>query len=109
MEGVQIFNRDVHWFLNRFIDSKDVLMYLDPPYPEANQGPYSGFTMLNFNLILEKLYNAEFKFLISFYKKNKMNLTNFQKNKRFNFYTKKSKCRTLKKVEDREEVLMTNF
>ena len=83
LENVQIFNRDAHWFLDRFKDESNGLLYLDPPYPGTDQGHYKGFTYNDFNNILEKLYDAKFKFLLSFYEKEGMNLRPFENNDKF--------------------------
>lgn len=109
IEGVQIFNRDANWFIDRFKDVINVLMYLDPPYPETNQQFYSGFTIEDFNQILDKLYNVNFKFLISFYEKEGMKLDRFKDNPKFHFYRKDHRQVSLTENGYRVEVLMANF
>jgi len=53
-------------------DSEDTLFYLDPPYPEANQGHYCGYTIDDFNSLCEKLDTIQGSFLLSCYEKESM-------------------------------------
>lgn len=48
-------------------DREDTFFYLDPPYPNADQAHYSGYTMANFMELLEVLKNIKGKFLLSSY------------------------------------------
>ena len=109
IESVQIFDRDAQWFLERFHKEEKVLMYMDPPYPETCQQFYSGFSVDDFNEILDKLYSAKFKFLISFYEKPSMELDRFKNESRFVFYKKIMRQTSLNENGVREEVLLCNF
>jgi len=51
-------------------DSEDTLFYLDPPYPEADQGHYSGYTVEDFNRLCERLDTIEGSFLLSCYERS---------------------------------------
>ena len=48
-------------------DDDDVFFYLDPPYPNADQGHYKGFTMEDFQLLLILLKRIRGKFLLHNY------------------------------------------
>jgi DNA adenine methylase len=48
-------------------DREDTFFYLDPPYPNADQAHYSGYTMANFIELLELLKTIKGKFLLSSY------------------------------------------
>lgn len=68
LKNVQIDNVDILRFLKNW-DNENTFFYLDPPYPEANQGHYEkeGFTMDSFVKLLEKLTTIKGKFLLSSY------------------------------------------
>ena len=51
-------------------DSEDTLFYLDPPYPGAEQGHYSGYTVEDFNRLCERLDTIEGSFLLSCYERS---------------------------------------
>jgi len=53
-------------------DFEDTLFYLDPPYPETDQGHYSGYLMQDFNILCEKLNTIKGSFLLSCYEKAAM-------------------------------------
>ena len=107
--NAQIFDRPALKMIEMF-DIKTALFYLDPPYPKAEQGPYRGFTMKNFNDLLTRLKKIKGKFALSCYKKDGMN---FHPN--WNVYYKSSiTCNAFNKREknqadDRVECLVTNF
>lgn len=63
-------------------NNESVWAYIDPPYIEAKQGHYKGYTLKNFNQLLDALSNMKGLFLLSSYpndillkytKKNKWN------------------------------------
>lgn len=68
LKTVQIDNVDILRFIKNW-DTEKTFFYLDPPYPEANQGHYQkeGFTMESFVKLLEKLQTIKGKFLLSSY------------------------------------------
>ena len=108
---VQIFNRKAEWFIDRFKDEDNVLMYLDPPYPDVNQSPYKDkFSIDEFNIMLDKLYSVKFKFLLSFYENKNIDLSKFNTNKKFSINKYKAYCSTSKdKKSDRTECLLINY
>ena len=93
LSNAQIFNRKAEWFIEKFNDHENTLMYLDPPYPEADQRYKHRFNMSKFNKMMEMLYHAKFKWALSFYDKPGMNLNMFRENKKFTFLYKKTICR----------------
>jgi DNA adenine methylase len=48
-------------------DCSSAFFYVDPPYPDSDQGHYSGYTMQNFGQLLELLATIQGKFLLSSY------------------------------------------
>lgn len=66
LENVQIEHLDaLKVIVNR--DDTDVFFYLDPPYPNSNQGHYSGYSMDNFENLLKVLSSLKGKFILSSY------------------------------------------
>lgn len=64
LENVQIEHLDALKVIqNR--DAEDVFFYLDPPYPNSNQGHYSGFSESDFEDLLKVLAKVKGKFLLS--------------------------------------------
>lgn len=73
LKGVYIFNRDALDIIKRF-DSEDTFFYCDPPYPGACQGHYAGYTLENFNELVELLKTIKGSFMLSCY--DCMDMTN---------------------------------
>jgi DNA adenine methylase len=48
-------------------DDTDTFFYVDPPYYNANMGHYAGYTLQDFNNLLNKLAQVKGKFLLSSY------------------------------------------
>ena len=48
-------------------DCVDAFHYCDPPYPESNQGHYSGYNMEHFRSLLDVLAGVKGKFMLSSY------------------------------------------
>jgi len=66
LENVQIEHLDaLKVIINR--DDTDVFFYLDPPYPNSNQGHYSGYSMEDFERLLTVLAKIKGKFILSSY------------------------------------------
>ena len=105
LKHVQVFNRDALKLI-KTLDSKIALFYLDPPYPETDQGHYSGYTKEDFSKLIELLKTIKGKFLLSCYFKDWM-----QPPKEWNIYKKKFYCnaRIGHAKSKREEVLITNY
>lgn len=64
-------------------DSDNSLFYIDPPYPETYTRFHYSYTIAEFNELLDVLKNIKGKFVLSFYKKDNMNL-----DKNWNLYYK---------------------
>ena len=56
------------------MDSDNSFFYCDPPYPMANQGPYKGYNLDDFNKLLTVLKTIKGKFILSCYIKDGMDL-----------------------------------
>ena len=66
LSEVQISCRDaLKVIVNR--DSKDTFFYLDPPYPGASQGHYTGYTENNLQDLVDMLSSIKGKFILSNY------------------------------------------
>jgi DNA adenine methylase len=48
-------------------DSEETFFYVDPPYPQSNQGHYSGYSMSDFEALLSVLSSIKGRFLLSSY------------------------------------------
>src|SRR5690606_269377 len=48
-------------------DSPQTFFYCDPPYPDTNQGNYSGYSQQDFENLIETLNNCQGSFLLSCY------------------------------------------
>jgi DNA adenine methylase len=64
--GAYISCEDALRFIERF-DSPQSLFYIDPPYPEAGQGHYKGYTMDDFTALCELLDNCQCSYVLSNY------------------------------------------
>ena len=102
MQNVKFFNRDA-LSLIKTLDARTTLFYLDPPYPEADQGPYKGYTNEDFNNLIKVLKSIKGKFLLSCYEKEFMKF-----DPSWNKYYKKTNIK-LKKIQTRTELLVTNY
>jgi len=61
---VEIFQRDALELI-KLKDTEDTFFYLDPPYPDTEQGHYEGYTIDDFVKLLEVLKGIKGKFLLS--------------------------------------------
>ena len=61
-----IMNEPALRIIERF-DSPQTLHYVDPPYPETNQGHYSGFTQQDFKQLIDRLKSCKGAVLLSCY------------------------------------------
>lgn len=104
----QIFNKKADWFIKKFKDIKEVFMYIDPPYPDTRQEYENKFTMKDFNKMLDNLYNSKFKWILSFYEKENMNLSKF-KNNNFRFIYKDILNKQSTGKDKRTECLLLNY
>lgn len=65
--NIQIFNRDAFKIMETFND-KDTLFYIDPPYPNCDQGHYGGYTQKDFVSLINILKQTKSSFILSNYK-----------------------------------------
>lgn len=65
-------------------DSPDAFFYIDPPYVDADQGHYGGYTQEHFNILLNQLSKLKGKFLLSSYP----NIELMKYRKEFNWHSK---------------------
>jgi DNA adenine methylase len=85
-------------------DSADTFFYLDPPYPETDQGHYDGYSSADFAALLELLTTVQGKFLLSSFRHEALT-EQTEKNKwsQFEITMNKSMSRhgaqTLQKIE----------
>lgn len=66
MKRVMILTKSALEVIVKF-DSPETYFYLDPPYWQASQGPYKGYTLRNFQKLLELCSKMKGKFLLSSY------------------------------------------
>lgn len=66
IEKVHIGCEDALRFIKRW-DSPQTLFYCDPPYPETNQGHYSGYGASDFKLLCETLDRIQGSYVLSCY------------------------------------------
>jgi DNA adenine methylase len=62
----QIDSEDAIKNIKRF-DRKTTFFYIDPPYYNSRCGPYKGYTIDDFKILLETLIDIKGKFLLSSY------------------------------------------
>ncbi len=111
LENAQIEHLDaLKVIVNR--DAQDVVFYLDPPYPNSNQGHYSGFSEEDFENLLKVLSNVKGKFLLSSFPLDILE----EYTKKYGWYTKTfDKPLSARKAEEgkprkrKVEVLTANF
>jgi DNA adenine methylase len=66
LENAQILNRDIIRVIEQ-LDREGTFFYLDPPYPDCDQGHYHGYTLKDFTRLLDTLSSIQGKFLLSSY------------------------------------------
>lgn len=101
LDLTQIENKDaVELILKQ--DHEDAFFYVDPPYVNANQGHYGGYTQEHFNQLLSTLSKIKGKFLLSSYPNEELDLYRTK----FNWYSSDkdmalsaSKLKTKRKTE----------
>jgi len=108
MKGVVIENIDAINLIKKW-DGPNTFFYLDPPYPDTDQGDYSGYTTGDFNRMLAVLKGIKGKFLLSCYLKNGMKIDpRWHISKKNTLNTAAVKNAGLKK-EARTEALIYNY
>lgn len=66
MERVMVLTKDALSTIRKF-DQEDTTYYLDPPYYQANQGHYKGYTLKAFKKLLETCKTLKGRFILSSY------------------------------------------
>lgn len=66
LQRCYIGNEDALRFIVRW-DSPQTFFYCDPPYPNTNQGHYSGYTQADFEALIDKLNSCQGSFILSCY------------------------------------------
>lgn len=66
LRDVHIGCEDALSFIKRF-DSSHSVAYIDPPYPDTNQGHYGGYTLDNYQALCDALDNAQCSYVLSNY------------------------------------------
>jgi len=93
-------------------DSPETFFYIDPPYMDANQGHYNGYTEQQFMSLLDILSNIKGKFLLSCYpsdfiteyiNRNKWSVKSIEKTITANRVSKQEKR------EKKTELLIANY
>ena len=87
-------------------DSPESFFYLDPPYPEAHQGHYSGYTMEDFNRLCSVLKAIDGKFMLSCYLKDEMEI-----DAKWKVFKKTMACKAERgeKKTNRTETILMNY
>ena len=66
LRDVYIGCEDALSFIKRF-DSSQSVIYADPPYPNADQGHYSGYTLDDYQALCDRLDDCESSYVLSNY------------------------------------------
>ena len=66
LSAVHIDCQDALSFIDQW-DHPDTLFYCDPPYPDTEQGHYSGYTLDDFKALCEKLDGIQGSYILSCY------------------------------------------
>lgn len=108
IKHASLFCRDALWIID-FFDSKDTFYYIDPPYPGADQGHYSGYTLEDYKILIEKLKTIQGKFILSNYiQNNELPKEWYIKEIEVNMTASNSKDSNNKR-EKRKELLIMNY
>lgn len=109
LANVQISSRDALCVIQDR-DTPDTFFYLDPPYPETNQGHYSGYTFDDLERLLSVLEHIQGKFALSNYPAEIL-----QKYAKKNFWSihsltlKKDSKLAAESSSVKTEILITNY
>ena len=66
LQRTTVFNEDALRVIERF-DSPQTVFYIDPPYPDTNQGAYGGFTQQDFEDLITVLKTCKGSIVLSCY------------------------------------------
>lgn len=109
LSKVQISCRDALQVI-RNRDTADTFFYLDPPYPETNQGHYAGYTFDDLENLLRLLQSIKGKFALSNYPSPLID--RYVQLMGWHIYTmklKKDSTMASKKEAQKIEILVTNY
>lgn len=109
LQYVQISCRDALQVIKER-DTVDTFFYLDPPYPDTNQGHYSGYTWENLEELLTLLAAIKGKFMLSNYPSDLISKYSAENNwptRRISF--KKDSCLVQDRKAQKTEVLLMNY
>lgn len=107
LRNTVIFNRDAINVIKIYKDAVDAFFYLDPPYPDTDQGHYKGFEIHDFNKMTSILKQIKGKFILSCYIKKGMDFHDDWKIKQKNTICTAKKDYSL--LDKRQESLVYNF
>lgn len=109
LQHVQISSRDALQVIEDR-DTPDTFFYLDPPYPETNQGHYSGYTFEDLKRLLTDLQNIQGKFALSNYPSQLISEFSVLNGWRLEKFTlKKDSTLTRNSMATKTEVLLMNY
>ena len=109
LQYVQISCRDALQVI-RDRDSKRTFFYLDPPYPDTNQGHYSGYTWENLEELLTLLQSIQGLFALSNYPSEMISKFSAENNWQLKELTmKKDSNMEAVKGSQKTEVLLMNY
>lgn len=106
MQDVSIESRDAIKLI-KSTDFKEAFFYCDPPYYNSDMGHYDGYTIEDFELLLETLSKIEGKFLLSSYPSEILK----KFTKKYNWYQFEviQKVSVSNKGKKKREVLTANY
>jgi DNA adenine methylase len=91
-------------------DSEDTFFYLDPPYYNADMGPYKGYTINNYKTLLETVAGIKGKFLLSSYPSSILEeYKNINKWNQIELNKYLDMTSNLKEIKRKTEVLTKNY
>lgn len=109
LQYVQISCRDALQVIKER-DTVDTFFYLDPPYPDTNQGHYSGYTWENLEELLTLLAAIKGKFMLSNYPSEMISKYSAEKNwPTRQIFFKKDSCLVQDRKSLKTEVLLMNY
>ena len=85
-------------------DHENTFFYLDPPYPETRQGHYTGYTIEDFQELIDLLSTVKGKFILSNYNQEKCTFPDNWIKREF-----KAVCAASKDRTSRTEVVWMNY
>lgn len=106
LQDVSLESRDAIKVI-RTTDFKEAFFYCDPPYYNADMGHYDGYTIKDFEMLLQSLSKIEGKFLLSSYPSDL--LKKYTKNKKWYQFEVEKAVAVSNKGKRKIEVLTANY